>query len=203
MSLVDKGDLEKVLLKTGALKFGVFTLTSGKLSPYYIDLRLLPSFPAVLTKIIEMYEQAIEKNVGFKAFDRLAGVPTAGIPFGSIIAYKNNKPFLYIRKETKVHGRGRRVEGILNPGDKILIADDLATTGKSTLSAVEAIQSEGGVVENIVVLVDREEGAAKSLEEKGIKLHAISSITLIAEKLYKVGSITEEQYHKILAQRTG
>jgi len=108
-----------------------------------------------------------------------------------------------VRKEAKGHGRKRHIEGVINPGDKILIVDDLATTGISSLWAVEAIQAEGGAVENMVVLVDREEGAAKALEEKGVKLHTISSINDVAKRLREAGTITEEQYNEILAQKKG
>lgn len=200
---VDKVELARVMLKTGAVKFGMFKLTSGKLSPYYVDLRVIPSYPSALRRVMDMYQRVIKERVGLNAVDRVAGVPTAGILFASIIAYINVKPFLYVRKEAKLHGRERRIEGFLKPGDHVLIVDDLATTGKSSLSAVEAIQAEGGLVEHVVVLVDREEGAAEALAERGVKLHAVTGIGDLADALFQIGAITEEQRREILAQRAG
>ena len=194
-------ELARLMLKTGAVKFGVFTLTSGKLSPYYVDLRAIPSYPSALRRVVDMYQKVIEENVGLHVVDRVAGVPVAGIPFASIVAYNNLKPFLYVRKEAKPHGRERRIEGVLKPGDRVLIVDDLATTGKSSLSAVEAIQAEGGVVEHVVVLVDREEGAAEALAERGVRLHAVTGVGDLADRLFEIGAITEEQRREILAQR--
>lgn len=194
-------ELARLMLKTGAVKFGVFTLTSGRLSPYYVDLRVIPSYPSALRRVVDMYQRVVEEDVGLDVVDRVAGVPTAGMPFASIIAYNNMKPFLYVRKEVKPHGRERRIEGVLKPGDRVLIVDDLATTGKSGLSAVEAIQAEGGVVEHVVVLVDREEGAAEALAERGVKLHPVIGIGDLADRLVEIGAITEEQRREILAQR--
>ncbi len=115
-----KVEIAKILHKIDALKFGVFKLTSGKASPYYIDLRVIPSFPDAFRKICDFYAEQIDSQVGLKNFDRVAGVPLAGIPFASQIAYNLGKPFLYIRKGVRLHGRKRRVEGILISGDRVL-----------------------------------------------------------------------------------
>jgi len=195
-----RSELCKLLIKTVALKFGIFKLTSGKLSPYYVDLRLIPSFPEAFRKVIGFYKHVIESEV--PELDRVAGVPTAGIPFASVVAYELRKPFIYVRKEAKLHGRERRVEGYLSPGDKILIVDDLATTGKSSSEAVDAIRSEGGVVTDLVVLIDREEGAKKRMDEMGVKLHSVISIREIAEELYNAGALSKEQYDEIMRQQT-
>ena len=95
----------KILNKIGALNFGVFKLTSGKTSPYYIDLRIVPSFPDLFHKVCNLYIKFIRNEIGIKKFDRIAGIPVGGIPFASLIAYNLNKPFLYTRKNLRVHGR--------------------------------------------------------------------------------------------------
>jgi len=190
----------KVLVRTGAIKFGVFTLTSGKLSPYYVDLRIVPSFPEALSEVVGIYEDLIKTAVGVENFQRIAGIPTAGVPFASILSFRLRKPFLYIRKEAKTHGRERRVEGLLSPGEKILIVDDLITTGKSTGEAIEAIRSESGLVEDAVVLIDREEGGAKHLKTMGVTLHAFMKISQIAKELYALGAIDESKFQDILRQ---
>jgi orotate phosphoribosyltransferase len=178
----------------------MFKLTSGKISPYYIDLRVIPSFPSVFKKVCDFYVKLLEEEVGVDNFDRVAGIPTAGIPFASIVAYLLDKPLLYVRKEEKIHGRERRIEGVVKPGDRVVVLDDLITTGKSILNAVKALRGEGVVAENAVVLIDRMEGGKEKLEEDGVKLHSIASILDIAEVLNNSGVITDEQYRAIIRQ---
>jgi orotate phosphoribosyltransferase len=96
-------DLPGLLIRTGALKFGTFTLASGILSPYYIDLRVIPSFPSAMKAIIQAYKDLIETKIGIGEFERIAGIPTAGVPYAVVTAYELDVPFLYIRKETKMH----------------------------------------------------------------------------------------------------
>ncbi|MCS7112957.1 MAG: orotate phosphoribosyltransferase [Nitrososphaerota archaeon] len=192
-----------MLVRLGALQFGMFKLTSGKISPYYIDLRIVPSFPSVFKRICDLYVKLLEEEVGLDSFDRIAGIPTAGIPFASIAAFLLDKPLLYVRKEERVHGRERRIEGVVKPGDKVVVLDDLITTGKSILSAVRVLRGEGVVVEDAVVLIDRMEGGSEKLGEDGVKLHSVASILDIAETLSHSGVITDEQYKAIVRQVKG
>jgi len=195
-----KTEICKILNKIGALKFGAFKLTSGKISPYYIDLRIIPSFPEAFRKTCDLQAGFIREEIGVKGFDRIAGIPIAGIPFASLIAHDLKKPFLYIRKGARLHGRQRRVEGILTPGDRVLLIDDLITTGLSLTEAKEAIEAEGGVTTDAVVLLDREERGRGKLEKKGIKLHSLLKISEIANRLYEIGAIDEVQLKTILKQ---
>jgi len=187
-------------MRIGALKFGVFTLTSGKTSPYYIDLRIVPSFPEAFRRICDLYVRLITEDLGVTNFDRIAGIPTAGIPFASLIAYHLKKPFLYIRPRARLHGRERRVEGMMMPGDRVLLVDDLITTGRSLSKAAKVIRAEGGVVTDAVVLVDREEGGKERLAKDNITLHYLLEAGEAAEKLYEIGAITEDQLKTILRQ---
>lgn len=195
-----KDDLIQILVRTGAIKFGAFTLASGKLSPYYIDLRLIPSYPEAFRKILGFYVNLAKTEIGLKNFDRIAGIPTAGIPFSAVLAFNLEKPFLYVRKEIKTHGRERRVEGLLMPGDRILLVDDLITTGTSLLGAADAVIAEGAVVKDALVLIDREEGGKQALSKLGIKLHYLLKISEAAKKLYEVGVVDQEQLKAILKQ---
>ena len=195
-----KAEICKILNKIGALKFGVFKLTSGKISPYYIDLRIIPSFPDAFQKICNLQAGFIKEEIKVKSFDRIAGIPIAGIPFASLIAYNLKKPFLYIRKGVRLHGRQRRVEGILTSGDRVLLIDDLITTGLSLIEATKAIEAEGGVATDAVVLLDREERGREKLDKKGIKLHALLKMSEIANRLYEIGAIDEVQLKTILKQ---
>jgi orotate phosphoribosyltransferase len=190
----------KILNKIGALQFGTFKLTSGKISPYYIDLRIVPSFPDAFQKICNLYTNFVKEKIGMENFDRVAGIPVAGIPFASLIAYNLKKPFLYIRKDVRLHGRQRRVEGILAPGERVLLVDDLVTTGLSLRRAAKAITAEGGIVNDAVVLLDREEGGEEKLKKSGIRLHALLNISEVANMLYETGAINEEQLKTILRQ---
>jgi orotate phosphoribosyltransferase len=187
-------------MKTGATRFGLFKLSSGKLSPYYIDLRVIPGDPRGLRTVIEIYEAMARSKIGVASFDRIAGVPTAGVPYASILAYQLTKPFLYVRREAKTHGGERRVEGQLLPGERVLLVDDLVTTGKNTLQAAESIRAEGGQVQHAVVLIDRQEGGAAALARAGLKLHAFTNVKRIARRLRESGVIEDDQYRAILAQ---
>ncbi len=195
-----KSELSQILNRVGALKFGSFKLTSGKISPYYLDLRIIPSFPDAFKKICDIYMDLIRSEIGEDAFDRIAGIPTAGISFGSIAAYKLEKAFVYVRTSEREHGRGRRVEGILLPGDRVLLIDDLITKGGSILKAAEAVRAEGGLVSDVVVLLNRQENGEKSLENDGIKLHYVLTISELASNLNQIEAITKKQMDTILKQ---
>jgi len=192
-------ELCNVLLRTGSLKFGTFKLASGILSPYYVDLRLIPSNPEAFQRTVAMYVSVLEPSL-IKRAQRLAGVPTAGIAYAAVVALNLGKPLLYVRKEQKEHGRERRVEGLLQPGDRVMLLDDVVTTGKSLLEATEAVRSEGGIVDDAVVLLDRQQGAAENMHKNGVKLHSFTTIRRIAERLRGLGTIDERQYNEILGQ---
>ena len=198
--LTKKVEIAKILHKIDALKFGVFKLTSGKASPYYIDLRVVPSFPDAFRQICDFYGDYIISQIGIQNFDRIAGVPLAGIPFASQIAYNLEKPFLYVRKGIRHHGRQRRVEGILISGDRVLLIDDLVTTGLNLKKAAESIRAEGGVVKEAVAFLDREEGGKEKLERSGIKVHTLLKISEMANTLYEIGAIDEENLATIQKQ---
>jgi len=195
-----KTKLCRILTKIGALKFGTFKLTSGRTSPYYIDLRIVPSFPDVFKRICDLYVGLIRTEFGVENFNRIAGIPTAGIPFASLVAYHLNKPFLYIREHVRLHGRERRIEGLLMPGDRVLLIDDLITTGGSLRKAAEVIRAEGGVVTDAVVLLDREEGGRENLAKDNVTLHYLLKVSEAAKKLYEMDAIKEDQYKLILKQ---
>jgi orotate phosphoribosyltransferase len=186
------------LLKSNSLRFGVFTLASGKQSAYYIDLRVLPSFPEYFRLAIQALRDTIVEKVGL--FDTLASLPTSGLVFGSALAYEMNKPFIYARREPKAYGTGNMIEGFLKPGSRIIVVDDVATTGTSVSDAVKIIRSNGGIVEDVVALVDRLEGAENKLKNRGVKLSTVTGINDIVNTLYKAGLIDENALESVLKQ---
>ena len=190
-------DFCRVLVKTGALKFGLFTLSGGKLSPYYLDLRILPSFPDAFQKSVELLIENAKKIVGV---DKIAGIPTGGLPWASVLAFSLSKPLVYTRKDVKTHGRERKVEGVLSPGDRVLLIDDVITTGKNTTTALQSLRGEGGVVEHALVLLDREEGGKSHLEASGVELHSVVRISEVAQKLLDMDAITKTQYEELTGQ---
>ena len=195
-----KSELARILNRVGVLKFGTFKLTSGEVSPYYLDLRIVPSFPDAFKRICDLYLALIKRDVGADGFDRIAGIPTAGISFASIASYHLGKPFLYVRSTERQHGRGRWVEGVLLLGDRVLLMDDLITKGGSIVKSAEAVRAEGGVVTDAVVLLNREENGEANLAENGIKLHYMLTTSELAQELCDMDAITEEQLDTILKQ---
>jgi len=193
-----KAKLGKILNRIGALKFGTFTLTSGELSPYYMDLRIVPSFPDAFNRICDLYVEMIETEIGTNNFDRIAGIPTAGISFGAIAAYQLKKPFVYVRTAERKHGRERKVEGILSPGDRVLLIDDLVTKGGSIVKAAESVRAEGGVVTDAVVLMNREENGTRNLTNVGINLHYMLTTRELAQEMYNMAAITKEQLTTVI-----
>jgi orotate phosphoribosyltransferase len=195
-----KDKIANILFKIDALKFGVFKLSSGKASPYYVDLRVIPSFPDAFREICDFYAEYITNQIGVKNFDRMAGVPFNGIIFASQVAYNLKKPFLYVRRGVRLHGRERRVEGVLASGDRVLLIDDLVTTGLTLKKATEAVRDEGGVVTEAIVFLDREEGGKQRLEKSGITLHTLLKISEVANTLYQLDAIDQEDLKTILKQ---
>src|SRR6056297_1447825 len=115
--------LAPILWASDCLDFGNFTLTSGKASPYYVDLRLLPSHPQLFDRAVQLAADLLnELDI---AFDRICAVPTGGLPIGTLIANKTQTPLIYVRKTGKEHGEQQQVEGKLAPGDRVLVVDDL------------------------------------------------------------------------------
>ena len=200
-SLEDKKNrIANILHKIDAIKFGVYKLSTGKASPYYVDLRVVPSFPDAFREICDFYTETITNKIGLKNFDRIAAVPITGIPFASQVAYNLKKPLLYVRKGVKLHGRERRVEGVLFSGDRVLLVDDLVSTGVTLKHAAEAIRAEGGIVEQAVAFLDREEGGREKLAKNGIQLHTLLKISEVAKTLYEIGALDEESLKTITKQ---
>ncbi|MBN1876126.1 MAG: orotidine-5'-phosphate decarboxylase [Anaerolineae bacterium] len=171
--------LVRALYEAGCIQFGEFTLASGKRSPIYIDLRRVISFPALFQQVVGAYT-AIVKTL---TFDRIAAVPYAALPAAAAVALQLGQPMIYPRKEVKAHGTGQAIEGAYEPGQVTVAIEDVITSGGSLLTAIGTLQEAGLKVNDVVVLVDREQGGKAALAESGHCLHAVLTIGQILETL--------------------
>lgn len=160
------------LFETGCVRFGEFKLKSGLISPIYIDLRRLSGDPRILMAVARSYI-AILSDL---AFDRLAAIPYAALPIGTAISLLGGYPLVYPRKEAKSYGTKSEVEGIYQPGERVVVIDDLATTGESKLEAIEKLRNAGLQVEDVVVLIDRGSGVRDKLASRGYRLHVVFTL---------------------------
>jgi uridine monophosphate synthetase len=190
-------DLKKIVLKLneiGAVKFGEFKLKSGIMSPIYVDLRLLISYPQLLQEVVVLFWQKVKDL----KFDLIIGVPYTALPIATAISLQENIPMIIRRKEVKEYGTKKAIEGVYKQGQICLIVDDLTTSGASLFETIEPLEHEGLKVSDIVVLIDREQGGKKHLQEKGYNLQALLTISEVLDILLAEGKLTQEMYKKTL-----
>ena len=187
------GAMAEGLAKAGALQFGTFTLPDGSDSSYYVNLRALPSYPGTYRLVSEALAEQVSKKVP-KA-DAICAVPTMGLILAVPVAVALEKPLVYIRTER--HENDRLVEGEVRPGWNVVVVGALATSGKTIMSAAEAIEDEGGRVSSAVVLIDRLEGAREELGKKKVALHAVTDVVELADTLLSMELITKDNMKAI------
>tara|TARA_B100001105_G_C22195370_1_gene358761 strand:+ start:80 stop:685 length:606 start_codon:yes stop_codon:yes gene_type:complete len=182
------------------IKFGNFTLASGKNSSYYVDLRLVPSYPHEFRMMIKYLENQITEDIGLENFESIVSVPTGGLVIASALAIETVKPLIYVRSKPKDYGTSKSVEGKIHDGMKVVMIDDVATTGGSVVNAIKSLTEVNVPVKDAYVIVDRMEGADKALAELGVKMHSILNILQIAEVLYEQKMIDGEILDKVKKQ---
>jgi uridine monophosphate synthetase len=193
--------LALALFDIGAVQFGQFTLASGKESPIYMDLRLLASHPGVLRRAAQAYARLIADLglVGGQGNVCLAAIPYAALPIGTAVSLELDLPLVYPRKEAKAHGTARQVEGQFRPGDRAVVLDDLVTTGGSKLAAIEPLEAAGLAVQDVVVLIDREQGGREELAAAGYRLHAVLGLRQILDELVAAGRVDAVRRDEVAA----
>ncbi len=178
--LVDyKEKLLKLLKDNDVIKFGEFTLSSGKKSDYYVDMKKAITMPEILDSVAHLITQKIENG----NIDKIAGPALGAVPIATATSLISKKPMLMIRKEKKAYGTSKQIEGELVENDNVVIVEDVTTTGGSLLKAINVIKDNGGNITEAFVIVDREEGARESFEKENIKFTPLLTITEFKEYL--------------------
>ncbi|MBT4539829.1 orotate phosphoribosyltransferase [Candidatus Woesearchaeota archaeon] len=192
----------KILLRIKAVKLSInpsFTYSSGIKSPIYCDNRLIPSYPEEREKIISAWEEVIKENN--IEFDVIAGTATAGIPWASFLAYKLNKPMVYVRSKPKGHGAGKQVEGTMHSGSRVLIVKDLISTGGSSLSSAQACQREhqAEIVGVLAIFNYQLKKSVQQFKENNISLFALSNFSTLVDVATENNFLPPEDKANVLA----
>ena len=188
------------LYKNNIIRFGNFTLASGKNSSYYVDLRLIPSYPHQFRKMIKNLQNLIVEKTGLDDFDCLASVPTGGLVVTSALAIEIVKPLIYVRNKPKEHGTTKSIEGKISAGMKVVMVDDVMTTGTSVLNGINQLKEAGLLVSDLYVIINRLEGGDKALSDIGVQTHQLTDILEITDILFQEKLIDKEIFEKIKNQ---
>jgi len=188
-------EVARALLNIGAVGFKPkepITFKSGIISPAYVDNRKFPFYPAEWKKIIQGFSVLI-KNNNIET-DVIAGVEAAGIPHSSALGFFMGKPSVFVRKQAKEHGLKKRVEGGDVKGKKVLLVEDLVSTGSSSLSVVQALRDEGAVVNDCVIIITYNfKESVEAFNNAKVKLHALTNFPVVLEEAVLMGKIVLEE----------
>lgn len=201
--VLDKDTAKKtaeLLLQINAIKLkpeNPFTWASGWKSPIYCDNRIILSYPVIRNYIREEMAKQVESLYGKP--DVIAGVATGAIGIGMLVAEDLGLPFIYVRPEAKSHGRQNQVEGQLHPGQSVVVIEDLISTGKSSLNAVEVLKESGAVIKGMVAIFTYGFAiATKNFEKKGVEVHTLSNFEILIEQASETNYIKEEQLNMLM-----
>lgn len=178
-------ELSRDLHRIGAIRFGEFTLKDGRTSPFYLDLRVLVSHPVSLARVGRALARAAEPLT----YDRIAGIPYAGLPIAVAMSLVNQRPLIYPRREAKSYGTRRLIEGEYGEGESALVIDDVITSGGAKVEAVEQLRGAGLRVSDVLVVVDRSAPGSDPLASSSVSLHSVLRIEPLLENLCSDGLI--------------
>lgn len=186
--------IAKALCDINAVKFGSFQLASGRESPVYIDLRILPSYP----KSMNIVTEELVKLIKTLEVDVVAGAESAGIPLSTAVSIKTGIPMVYVRRRPKGYGTDSMIEGVLDKNQNVVLIDDLITNGGSKIKFLNGIRQAGGKIADIVVVLDREQGGEDMLSNEGIKLHSLITLKEILGYMREHSLVEKEKYLEVL-----
>jgi uridine monophosphate synthetase len=192
--MIDRESLVTSLYDLGAVQFGEFTLKSGEKSPVYLDLRLLISRPGTLRRVANTLMSFASKL----KFDRLAGIPMAGLPIAVALSLTMDRPLVYARPEIKSHGTGREIEGECKAGETILLIDDVISGGHSKAESIAVFEAAGLKIKDMLVVVDREMGGVQQMAERGYKVHPVLTLSEILTTLARLGRVKKKQHKEVM-----
>jgi len=173
---MNKKELIQLLKECEAIKFGRFVLTSGAISDYYIDIKRASTSPKILKKIAEAMAEYTDK------YDLLAGMELGAVPLVVAVSLETGIPYVIIRKEKREHGTGKQIEGRDVKGKKVLVIEDVATSGGSILKTIEILRESQAKVDKVLVVVDRESGAREKLQNLDVAFVPLISVSEILKK---------------------
>lgn len=167
---MDKEEFIKLLKDCGAIQFGRFVLTSGAVSDYYIDIKKASTRPKILKKIVEAMAEYT------KGYDVLAGMELGAVPLIVALSLETNIPYVIIRKEKKEHGTSKQIEGGDVKNKKVLVIEDVTTSGGSVVKTIQILRDNHALVDEVLVVVDRESGAEEKLQQLDVNFIPLLSV---------------------------
>ena len=169
-------DLIAALRDADAVQYGEFELSHGGTSEYYVDKYLFETDPHCLRLIAEAFGERLDGT-------RLAGDALGAVPLVDATSVETDTPYVIVRKKAKEYGTGNQIEGRFEEGEEVVVLEDIATTGQSAVDAVEALRDAGAVVNRVLVVVDREEGARENLADHDVEMEAlVTASDLLADR---------------------
>ena len=179
------------------IKFGDFTLASGKKSSYYIDLRLVASFPHIFRKMTKNLQKLVSEKTGLDNFDSIVSVPTGGLIIGSALAIETVKPLIYVRDKPKDYGTTKSIEGKIFSSMKVVLIDDVITTGNSVINGIKQLKDAGLSISDVYVIINRLEGANNALKLEEVNLYQLTDVLEITTILFQEKLVSKEILDKI------
>lgn len=179
------------------LKFGEFTMRTGEMTPVYVDMRVMWSYPSIVRAVCEIIWNKIDEEI--QESNHICGLPYQGIPIATCLSTKHDIPMLLKRKAPKKYGTCKSIEGHFKKGDKVLIIDDVLMTGSTFLEEIQNFQAEGLEVAGAVCFFDREQGGYERIQKcANVKVYCCVTLSQTFEYLLKAGKLKQDIIDKTM-----